>query len=272
MTGPRMTGPGMTGPGMTGPGMTDQYMADGRMSDSLVIQPRFRGPPDSGNGGYVCGLVAARVGGQAQVTLRRPPRLAVPLSVERDSGGTVRVLDGGALVAEGVIAPDGPAVELPEPVPVGQASVAGARCHLRARPEEHPFPGCFVCGPDRAPGDGLRILVGPVTGRDGLSADVWTPGAALADGGGQVRPEFVWAALDCAGGVGTLGDSVPAGPPFLLGRLTVNHTGPVVAGEPHVVTGWLLRRDGRKILAGSALFTADGEAVAIAQATWIQLA
>jgi len=51
---------------------------------------------------------------------------------------------------------------------------------VRAHPQEHPFPTCFVCGPDRRPGDGLRILVGPVAGRD-LSANVWYPDEALAE-------------------------------------------------------------------------------------------
>jgi hypothetical protein len=41
----------------------------------LRIEERYRGPPDSGNGGYVCGLVAGFLGGSAEVTLRRPPPL-----------------------------------------------------------------------------------------------------------------------------------------------------------------------------------------------------
>jgi hypothetical protein len=28
------------------------------MTGSVTVEPRFCGPPDSGNGGYVCGLVA----------------------------------------------------------------------------------------------------------------------------------------------------------------------------------------------------------------------
>ncbi len=47
--------------------------------------------------------------------------------------------------------------------------------------------------------------------------------------------------------------------------------GAIKAGEPNVVVGWSLAAQGRKILAGSALFTASGQAVAMAQATWIRL-
>jgi hypothetical protein len=45
------------------------------MTDSLVIPSRFCGPLDSGNGGYVCGRIAAYVSGPVTVTLRRPPPL-----------------------------------------------------------------------------------------------------------------------------------------------------------------------------------------------------
>jgi hypothetical protein len=239
------------------------------MSESLVIPARFCGPPDSGNGGYVCGRIAAHLDGPAQITLRRPPPLATPMAIERDAG-SVRVLDGETLVAEGASVADSLAMELPGPVSIPAARAAGTRCRLRAYPAEHPFPACFVCGPDRAPGDGLHILVGPVAGRD-LSADVWYPDQALAESDGHVRPEFVWAALDCAGGIGALGDAVPAGQPFVLGRLSARQLAPVNSGQPHVVVGWRLGRDGRKATAGSALFTATGQVVGVARATWIRL-
>ena len=42
----------------------------------LRIDRRFRGPPDSGNGGYVAGLLAEALGGsECTVTLRGPPPL-----------------------------------------------------------------------------------------------------------------------------------------------------------------------------------------------------
>src|SRR5689334_21904928 len=42
---------------------------------SIVIERRFCGPPNSANGGYVCGLLAAHIDGDAQITLRAPPPL-----------------------------------------------------------------------------------------------------------------------------------------------------------------------------------------------------
>ena len=42
---------------------------------SIRIDRRFCGPPNSGNGGYVCGLLAAHIDGGAEITLRVPPPL-----------------------------------------------------------------------------------------------------------------------------------------------------------------------------------------------------
>jgi hypothetical protein len=240
------------------------------MIDPLVIAPRYCGPPGTGNGGYVSGLIAGYLGGPAEVTLWRPPPLGTPLAVERAGDQAVRVLDGRTLVAEATSVPNGLGVELPAPVSVQQAGTAGRGSRLRTHPHEHPFPRCFVCGPGRAAGDGLRIHVGPVAGRD-LAADVWYPDGSLAGPDGHVRAEFVWAALDCPGGLGAFGGGTLDGPPFVLGRFSVRQTGTVRAGEPHAVAGWRLAEDGRKMLAGSAVFTVNGQAVAVARATWIRL-
>ena len=37
------------------------------MSEQVVIERRFNGPPESGNGGYVCGVVAGLVGDRSIV-------------------------------------------------------------------------------------------------------------------------------------------------------------------------------------------------------------
>ena len=242
------------------------------MNDPIVIDRRFCGPPDSGNGGYACGLVAALVDGPAEVTLRSPPPLETPLRVEPADDRGVRVLDGDQLVAQGVRRRGHDlGVDVPEPVSVPDAERAATTSRLREHPEEHPFPTCFVCGPQRAPGDGLHILVGPVAGR-AAAADAWIPAADLAAADGVVRPEFVWAALDCSGGVGSwLADPID-GNPFVLGRMAVTIDGPVRAGAPHAVVGWRAGHEGRKVAAGSAIFTADGRLVAAGLATWIQLA
>jgi hypothetical protein len=214
----------------------------------VIIDPRYNGPPRSGNGGYTCGVVAQLVGAPAvEVTLRLPPPLGRPL---RWDGS--RLLDGDAVVA------DGHAAELdldpPEPPTFEEAE--------RARPRfagfvAHAFPTCFVCGPEREPGDGLRIFAAPV---DGVVAAPWV---AV-----ESRPEIVWAALDCPGAYALewAGRSE-----ILLGRLRARLERVPAAGERCVVIGWPLGWDGRKGYAGTALFSADrGDLLAAARATWIE--
>jgi len=71
----------------------------------ITFARHFRGPSTSANGGYACGRLAAFVeADEVEVTLRLPPPLDLPLSVERDGDG-VRLLDGDALVAEARPAP-----------------------------------------------------------------------------------------------------------------------------------------------------------------------
>src|SRR4051812_43464658 len=93
------------------------------MTDTLTIEPRFNGPPDSGNGGYSFGRLAQFVDAQAaEVTLRLPPPIGRPLEVERCDDGGARLVDGDALIAEARPA-DVPA-EVPPPVEPTEAADA----------------------------------------------------------------------------------------------------------------------------------------------------
>ena len=42
------------------------------MTSLLCIDRRFNGPPDSGNGGYSCGLIAVAIGKPVKVRLVQP--------------------------------------------------------------------------------------------------------------------------------------------------------------------------------------------------------
>jgi hypothetical protein len=243
-------------------------MTGGVMPDSLVIDSRFNGPPDSANGGYTCGLLAGAVDGPAEVTLRRPPPLETELRVERDDGRAL-LLDGEDLVAEAVaIDPDW---EVPPPVSPDEARAAVAGSHFLVLPR--PFETCFVCGPSRAAHDGLEIYPGPVAGRDGLHAGAWTPDASLAGDDGRVLPEIVWASLDCPTSSPVANPPEPDGTmrPIVLARLAVDAPRPIDAGAEYVVTAWQIAVDGRKRHAGAALFTPDGELLASSRALWIEL-
>jgi len=235
--------------------------------EQVVIDPRFCGPPDSGHGGYSCSLVGERIDGAAEVSLRLPPPIGKPLSLERRDDGTVVLTDGDALVAEGAPAQLDD-VDVPEPVSVAQAVEASRR--FFGFHSEHPFPGCFVCGPGRAPGDGLRIFAGQVSGRPDLFAAPWTPDELLGGDDGLVRPEFVWSALDCPTG-NALAGALESARPVLLARLAVEVSGPVPVGEPHVLVSWRRGSEGRKHHSAAALFSADGAVRGVSRALWIEL-
>ena len=226
------------------------------MSESILIARRFRGPAESANGGYTCGVVAGLVDGDAaEVTLRLPPPLDTPLAVERD-GAHVQVLHGDAVVA--VARPAEP--ELAPPAPPPSFAEAERLAAALGGDEEHPFPGCFVCGPGRTPGDALRLQ--PAPAGDGRVVAPWR----VEDGFAETR--FVWAALDCPGGWAVTPDASRG--ISVLGRLTARvHEAPR-PGDECVVVGWPLGDEGRKRFAGTAVFR-GGELLALARAVWFEV-
>jgi hypothetical protein len=234
------------------------------VSETLTIPERYIGPPGSANGGYTCGLVAGLVGAEeVSVSLRLPPPVERPLRVLRD-GDQVELRDGNARVAEG-----GPAellLEVPDPVSPDEAAAASSagRDHWCAH---HPFPTCFVCGPDRADGDGMRVFPGPL--RDGIFAVDWTPDESLGDGDGHVRPECVWAALDCPTSAPVA--NFASGPAMVLARLTARLGASVKVGERHAIVSWPLAVDGRKHSGACALFDSAGRLLCASQALWIEV-
>jgi hypothetical protein len=218
----------------------------------MIVPGRYNGPPTSANGGYASGLLAGLLEGEAEVTLRRPPPLDRELEVVETDGG-VELYDGETLVAE---ARPGAGVPLAAPAVVSLEEATEARSRYPGL-VHHAYPTCFTCGPERD--DGLAVYPGPVERRQGLVASTWTPD-------GDVRPEIVWAALDCPGGW-AVDDFQREG--VLLGRIEAQVGRLPTAGEPHVVVGWPLGEDGRKRHAGSALLTASGEVLAASRSTWI---
>jgi hypothetical protein len=229
--------------------------------ETVTIARRFRGPPDSANGGYACGVVAARVSAGCTVRLHRPPPLDRPLEVRRSGG--VSLYDGVDLIAEGAAAL--PGAEVPAPVSLETAAAAADRYRWST---EHPFPECFVCGPERHAHDGLRIFPGRVMDRDIVAAP-WQPDRTVCDGG-RVRQEVVWAALDCPSWFGILEFETDARV-ALLGQLTARVVRPPRLNEACVVIGWSRGRQGRKLYGGAALYTGAGELIGSSDALWIEL-
>jgi hypothetical protein len=234
---------------------------------TVIIPARFNGPPDTGNGGYTSGLLAAHVhsglagaGAAVEVTLFRPPPLDTELVVRAGAAGTDATDRIGAYHGEVLIAEAIPTTlhsgETVPPVSYAEAVTAAA-----AYPGlvSHPFPGCFVCGPDRAPGDGLRLFPGRLG--DGRTAAPFVVPAGMS-------PELVWAALDCPGGW-----TVPLETrSYVLGRMATRIDAVPAPGQECVVTGALIDRQGRLASVLSSLYGPDGRLLATARATWIAIA
>ncbi|ADB34885.1 conserved hypothetical protein [Kribbella flavida DSM 17836] len=244
------------------------------------IDRRYRGPERSGNGGYTAGLVgtalatAARAAADAgsgsaeatdsapgvpQVTLRLPPPLDTDLALTA-SADRARLLTADETVVAEAVAVDADilANAAIDPLPYDEARAAEARYRGM---RDHPFPGCYACGPDNPAG--LRLRPGFVG--DGRTACTWTPGAGLAEADELVGAVHLWAALDCPGGW-----SIDLeGRPSVLGQMTACVDARPHPGEPCVIMGRHLGESGRKTFTASTLYDADGRILARARHTWI---
>jgi hypothetical protein len=235
---------------------------------TLIVPSRFNGPPAGGNGGYSCGMIAARFDGPCAVSLRRPVPLDELLHVEAANGlGTgfarnagdpevLHVTAGRELIAEAVTASElapwsGSAVDL------DAARDATSRF---VSPASGFFDHCFVCGRERH--DGFCVFAGPIVDESELGrvvASTWTPPKWAADDDGAVLPEFIWAVLDCPGYFALHGHD---GSLAFLARQQSTIVSSPRAGVEYVTVGIALERSGRKGLAATAILDVDGEVLA----------
>jgi hypothetical protein len=232
---------------------------DSCMGGSITIRRRFCGPSESGNGGYVCGMLAGYIDGPSEVMLRKPPPLERELFVEC-MDDMVLLKDRDTLIAQAQ--PVTFELDIPDPITYAEAEIA-ARRYVGFK--KHAFPRCFVCGPERSIGDGMRIFPGLVAGRN-IVASPWIPHESLADEDGYVRPEFLWASLDCPGAFAAIEKL-----PMVLGKLAAHISGRISTGDSCVVMGWKIARDSRKVHTGTAVFSPTGEIIGKARAIWIEL-
>lgn len=229
-----------------------------------IIPPERSGPPGHANGGWTAGLMAERLddlvqgeGGGPATTVRlsapspvgRPLRWEVDGTVADPAALALHLLDEQTLLGTARRAAR-PHLEVPAPVSLEAARAAAAGFD----PAGHPYPGCYVCGPEAE--DGLHVYASPVAGRDDVLA---APVTLEEEGFGPVL-----AALDCPGAFALdFGEDV-----LLLGTFTATVHEEVPRGRELVVQAWETGREGRKRHTGTALL--DGDVVlADAAATWI---
>jgi hypothetical protein len=237
------------------------------MPASLVVAARFCGPPGIANGGYVAGLLARGIEGAVEVSLRAPTPLDTPIEIEARADGSRSLQLAGAELARAAVTPLD--VELREPPDRRDTAARSGSCRAM---RTHPFPDCFVCGPGRAGGDGLRVFPGVVSGSDAVAA-LWTPDESLCDSRGRVAPEFLWAVLDCPTAFPLLeSEASRALEPMVLSKLCVALDAELHAGETACVVAWPIAQEGKRGTAGGAIFGESGRVVGRARATWVSLA
>jgi hypothetical protein len=226
---------------------------------STTISSRFAGPPFAVNGGYAAGILAERANLRAaHVQLKAPVPLETPIQIRADNPGASIVHNGRTLITASpatLLDRTHPAVDF-----VSAALAAGG-----TDPSSHPFPSCFVCGPDRASDDGMHLFPGPVA--EDTVAVSWRPSPWQADPTGTLPVRMVTSALDCPSAFPMLrpgGAALLASMTFQINRL------PRV-GEHLIVTGWSRGVDGRKMHAASAIASAEGETLARANTLWIEV-
>jgi hypothetical protein len=231
------------------------------MTITITIDPRFNGPPNSANGGYACGRLAAFTPQPAEVTLRRPVPIGVPLRVERHEGQAT-LHHEEELIAEARAA--ALSLKVPAP-PTFEEAQQAAENYLGYK--RHSWNTCFVCGTAHPTKSSLQVRPGLLAGRD-VVATPWVPPAWAADSEGRVEPAFLWAVLDCPGEWAALGAQHRS---IVLGRLTAEVTPGIRAGERCVVIGWPLKHEGRKSFVGTALFDSSGALRGRGHAIWFEV-
>ena len=235
------------------------------MSETLIIKSRFQGPPDSGNGGYSAGVLGKLIDGPAVVRLSIPPPLDSVMHLQRIDNG-IALFHADELVASAK--PSHVEIDVPEPPDFAAAEAASRRYRGFSN---HFYPNCFVCGPKRQHGDGLRVFAGLVNESGGpgeIVAATWKPDETLCDSTGKVYEEFIWAALDCPGAYSF---PEPATGTILLGEIAVSIKKAISVNENCVLIGWEISHEGRKHYTGTALFNQSGTLCAVARATWFEV-
>ena len=219
-------------------------MNDGLM---LSVDARFCGPPGAANGGYPQrpDRHGARSGGDRAPEPARLP-LETPLALLPVSEDRWQLTDRSQVLA--AVRAAELTLEVPTPPPYIEALDAGLHY---AGFTQHPYPRCFVCGPDRTRPDGLRLFAGARLGRCNHCGSV----AAGRLARGRRRQGRAGVHERCA----RLSGFLRAGR-CARGRVAARRVHRarrplcVHVDEPCVVIGWPLVSHGRKHTVGTAVF------------------
>ncbi|XDD49649.1 hypothetical protein AB3N59_14790 [Leptospira sp. WS92.C1] len=238
-------------------------------NETMSISSKYCGPPLSGNGGFSAGSAAQKLNSLSSIVkIKAPVPLNSELQVNFDPDFYSALIDisSGVVAVEAEPAPD---FKLDLPKPMSQEIIMQASKDYLGF-IKHPFPSCFVCGPERKDKDGMRIFSGKVTDQPGfkhLHGANWDPWRELGDESGFVRKEIVWAALDCPGGFAVSTEDPQM---IVLVKLTGRILSSIRVEESYRILSWEIHRNRRARTAGTAIFQSqDDVCVAYSEGVWM---
>lgn len=237
------------------------------MTDRTVrIGERYSGAPGCGNGGYIAGLLAGFIDGDAEVRINSSFPVETPLVIKDSANGGIDTWLGDRVI--GSARPATCQLEIPPPPDPQTARRASEHSVFLHASDAG---GCYVCSPLRETGDGLGLHIGALDHLadkpmgENLVAALWSPTSDLADAAGNVEDIYVWSALDCPG-VYALKLRYPQLGTVVLGSCTASIKSALRVEQQYIVTAWQSApHEQRKLHAGVAIHSVRGELMAFAK-------
>jgi hypothetical protein len=223
---------------------------------SLHVPGRFEGAPGRAQGGYTGGLL--HDGRPRRVWFRS----AIPLDTDLDvdtEGDIWTVTSDGTIVLE-----SHPVEPLTNPLAnVSMEDAIAGRVKAEAAGLPDLIAPCYSCGTREGT---LRTHPGRVSDGSTWAAPITYPEWTSTDS--AVDPAHIWAVIDCAPGYPVaFGDPEPRF--AFTGWITVDVRSSIQPGRTAIVVASAGPWEGRKRAAKSALWTEDGELVALSESLWI---
>ena len=246
---------------------------------SVSIDSIYNGPVNCGNGGYISGLLAGFIEGDAEIRINAAFPVETPLQVKNTDKGIGVYLDDKLLGSARSIQ-----LELTIPTPPDLASATAASQRFDFMHASDPK-GCYVCSPLRTGENGLRVFCGalneviepdssidwPTQIEKNIVAAVWRPSDKICNSVGNIDNIYVWSALDCPGAYAIKAVEADAGLQ-LLGTCTGSIKTPLKPNEDYIISSWKISpNSGRKRFMGVAIHNTTGALMACAEQIWFDV-
>ena len=243
----------------------------------ISIDSRYNGPINCGNGGYISGLLASFIEGDAEIRINAAFPIETPLHLKSlDTGIGVYRDDivSANTVLLGSARPISLTLEIPSPPSLARAKRAGERFHFIHLSDPK---GCYVCSPIRSQEEGLHVYCGglnPTQEKEKeniIVAGVWRPRENLSNAEGKVDAIYVWSALDCPGAY-AIKAAEPESNIQLLGTCSGSIKAALNPEEDYIVSSWQAApQQGRKRFMGVAIHDQNRHLMACAHQIWIDI-